>query len=145
MSHCPHNVWGMKTQHWWTCTTTQPTTTSTSHHIGMYAPQTNMPTKLQIYTMYAKRMKSIYRRCISIYVPHMKSLPSSMWPGRMYTENDDTTNNTMSTASYWSFMWKTSVMPYMKASANKKSQIWMMDQWQRGQSCFTMCRLNLKL
>ena len=49
----------------------------------------------------------------------------------------------MSTAPYWSFMWKTSVMPYMKPSANKKSQIWMMGHWQGDQSCFTMCSLNL--
>ena len=28
---------------------------------------------------------------------------------------------------YWSFMSKTSLMPYVKRSANKKLQIWMMD------------------
>ena len=31
-------------------------------------------------------------------------------------------------------------MPYVKLSANKKSQIWMMDG---GQLSLTMCRLNL--
>ena len=33
----------------------------------------------------------------------------------------------------WSFMWKTSVMPYVKPSANKKFQIWVIEG---GQSSF---------
>ena len=67
---------------------------------------------------------------------------------------------------YWSFMWKTSVMPYVKPSTNKKLQIWMMEggqssfdhvhveslknsRWDPGLSCrvvnhlLTMCMLNL--
>ena len=40
-------------------------------------------------------------------------------------------------------MWKTSVMPYMKPSASKKSQIWMMDLCQGGVSHLSLSRLNL--
>ena len=52
-------------------------------------------------------------------------------------------NEIHNTYIYWSFMLKTSVMPYVKPSTNKKSQIWMKDQCWGGQSFLTMCRLNL--
>ena len=45
----------------------------------------------------------------------------------------------------WSLVWNTFVMPYVKPSANRKLQIWLMDQCWWGQSSLTMCRLNLNL
>ena len=44
---------------------------------------------------------------------------------------------TMLSITCWSIVWKTSVMPYVKPSANKKLQIWMTDEG--GSIIFSPC------
>ena len=50
------------------CVKIQPTATSTSHYIDIYAPETNMWTRLHMYTKY---LKCIYGRCMCIHICHI--------------------------------------------------------------------------
>ena len=52
------------------CAKTQPIAISTSHVIAK-----DVPPKLNIYAMY---LTSIYRECMCVYAPHVKSLASIM-------------------------------------------------------------------
>ena len=69
------------------CAKTQPNAISTSHDIGIYMPETNMATKLDIHAIYANYLRGIYRGCMWIYVPHMQSLASTAGPKALYTGN----------------------------------------------------------
>ena len=54
----------------------------------------NMATKLHEYAIYAKYLMGIYEGCMSIHVPHVKSLVSTKRPGMLYTDDDiDDTSN----------------------------------------------------
>ena len=55
------------------CATTQPTATCTSHIVTKFVPDTNMPTKLGIYNIYAQYLMYISRGCMCIDVLHIKN------------------------------------------------------------------------
>ena len=59
----------------------QPSVTVASYGIAKYVPATNMPTKLDMYTMYVKYLMVIHGDvCVymRIYVVHIRSLESNM-------------------------------------------------------------------
>ena len=53
-------------------------TTQTSHIITEYLPEANMPTKFSTYAIYAKNLIDLNGRYLHMFVPHMKSLQSTM-------------------------------------------------------------------
>ena len=57
--------------------------TVTSHIIAIYVPETNMPLKYLIYVMYANYFMCRYETTMSVYMPHMNSLHSTIWPGAL--------------------------------------------------------------
>ena len=73
------------------CAKTQPSATCTLHVIGIYMPETNMPTKLYIYAIF---FMHIYGGYICIYVTPVKSWVSTIWPGMLHTEADDNIDDT---------------------------------------------------
>ena len=63
---------------------------------GIYVPEANMADKLHIYAISEKYLTCTNGRCLCIYVPHMKTLVSTMLTGMLYTNvcsNDNTSNN----------------------------------------------------
>ena len=77
-SHFPHILWTYILDIGAYICQTQPTVTSTSHHIAIHVPETNMATEFHMYDIYAKylhaHMGYIY---IYIYI-YMNSLVSTM-------------------------------------------------------------------
>ena len=58
----------------------QPTVTNTSHIIGEYVLETDLPLKYHIYTTYVSYFMCRYQTTVSVYIPHVNSLQSIIWP-----------------------------------------------------------------
>ena len=80
----PMYSWGYRPNIFHICAKTQPTTIHTSHIIAKYVLETNMPTRLGIYAIYAKYLKDLSERCIHLYEQFMKSLQSTIWQWALY-------------------------------------------------------------
>ena len=96
-SNYPHSVWLYK--HDIAACMSQTLATSNiifTCHFNICARE-NMSTKLYIYVIY---LTNIYGRCICIYVSHINSLASTMWPGTLYTYNNANTNTAITPNSW---------------------------------------------
>ena len=53
--------------------------------IVRYVPETNTSSKLGTYAIYVKYLTCMYRWCMQMHMPHVKSLAPTIWQGVLYT------------------------------------------------------------
>ena len=66
------------------------TVTLTLYHIPKYVPEVSVPTKVGMYVIHTKCLVGNIGGCMCIYMPHMKSLATTMSPVVLYIEHTDT-------------------------------------------------------
>ena len=64
---------------------------SICHAISIHVPSIKMPLKCNLYATYPVHQWQKY----AMHMPHLYSPESIMWPGLMYTDNDNIHNDTM--------------------------------------------------
>ena len=78
--------------------------------IVIYVLETNIPTKLYIYSIH---LKGIYRQHICIHIPDMTPLASTMWSVRalIYANDNAISNDAKNTNDNVNFWWHTLHLP----------------------------------
>ena len=104
---------GTQTLHFFIHTCMQklkPTATSSSHVITKFVPQTNMPTKLVIYAMYAKYFTSLWRACMHKHMTHMKPMAPTIQQEALYI--------------YFTYITEQILLPHSEYSSHGQHTIW---------------------
>ena len=87
--HCISTVVDILTQNYCTYQSKkQKYTTLIYYAITIYVSATNMPQKCHIYAICANYSMCINVGSMPMYIPHMNSLTSIMWPGTLYADDD---------------------------------------------------------
>ena len=81
MSHCTSNIVYMKTPHDCTCKSNKAMQCKFIYPaMSIYMPAMNMPLKCHIYSTYANYFMCTYQTTMSVHIPHISSLQSTLSP-----------------------------------------------------------------